>query len=448
MNSRDLLAFGFGNLWRRKTKTILTILGVVIGTTAIVIMISLGIGMNENFKRELENMGSLNIIDVNMPYRGPGMYERGGPMKNVKLDDKALAEFRKLQGVDAVTPIVQEYMRFAVGKYVTDVSVIGMDTSVMEKFDFKIEKGRNLRPGDTTAVVFGCNLPTMFYNSKSRNFYGMGSANPVNVVTDKLLLTMNHQYGERRQSSSGSDENSKPLKVYKVKGVGVLLQSNDEKDYNAYMDIKQLGKIISEGRKSQRQQGMGDYSSGQGYQQAKIKVKDIQDVQRIQQQIKDMGYECFSLSDILKSMQETALGIQALLGGIGAISLLVAALGITNTMIMSIYERTREIGVMKVLGANLSDIRKLFLFEAGMIGFLGGLLGIAFSYAISYLLNYAGLSFINFMGPTGDGSKLSVIPLWLSAAAVAFAAIVGLISGFYPARRAMRLSALEAIKTE
>ena len=164
--------------------------------------------------------------------------------------------------------------------------------------------------------------------------------------------------------------------------------------------------------------------------------------------ITEMGLGAYSLTDILKSMQKTSANIQAILGGIGAVSLLVAALGITNTMIMSIYERTREIGVMKVLGAELGAIRRLFLFEAGLIGFLGGVLGITFSLIISAVLNNAGLSFMNYFMYMGEESKISVIPLWLIGVSIIFATLIGLISGYYPARRAMKLSALEAIKTE
>ena len=105
-----------------------------------------------------------------------------------------------------------------------------------------------------------------------------------------------------------------------------------------------------------------------------------------------MGYGASSLADILDSLRETSRTIQMVLGGIGAISLLVAALGITNTMIMSIYERTREIGIMKVLGCLLGDIGKMFLLEAGLIGAIGGLLGILFSQGVSFLMNKAGVS--------------------------------------------------------
>ena len=164
-------------------------------------------------------------------------------------------------------------------------------------------------------------------------------------------------------------------------------------------------------------------------------------------EIKDMGFEAYSLADFLDSMQKTMTTIQAVLGGIGAVSLLVAALGITNTMIMSIYERTKEIGIIKVIGAALSDIGKIFLFEAGVIGTIGGLLGITISYLASFVLNKLAVQF-GAIGPDAFSSKISVIPPWLSISSIIFTTIVGLISGFYPARRAMKLSALEAIRTE
>ncbi len=176
-----------------------------------------------------------------------------------------------------------------------------------------------------------------------------------------------------------------------------------------------------------------------------VKVEDIDKVQRVQEQIQEMGYNAHSLNDMLESMQDTASTLQAVLGGIGAVSLLVAALGITNTMIMSIYERTREIGIMKVIGAALTDIRRLFLLEAGIIGLSGGILGIGISYGGSYLLNRAN---IPILGMGMMGTKISIIPLWLALATICFSTLVGLLSGFYPARRAMKLSALEAIKTE
>lgn len=451
MNSIDIVNMGIRNMWRRKTRTILTVLGVIIGTSSIVIMLSLGIGMNENFKKEIERMGSLNIINVDANYISPDMNMGGGTNKEVKLDDATLAKINAITGVDAVTPIMYSYWKFGLGKLIGGFSVIGIDSSVMEKFDFKIEEGRLLNENDKAALVFGCYLPDWFYNPKANYYYG-GPMEKPNLITDKLIMTMNMEYGERRVGGGPRSGGNKPAPEYKVKGVGILKQSNNDKDYNAYMDINQLKKMVEESNKAQGKQGGFDYYpqvSKDSYQNAMVKVKNIKNVKKIQEQIKEMGFGTFSLTDILDSMQKASAGIQAVLGGIGAVSLLVAAIGIANTMIMSIYERTREIGVMKVLGAELSDIKRLFLFEAGLIGLAGGIIGIIFSILISYLLNNAGLSlFINLFGYMEPGSKISIVPLWLILSSIVFATIIGIISGYYPARRAMRLSALEAIRTE
>lgn len=450
MSSLDLIRMGLKNLWRRKLRTFLTILGVIIGTSSIVIMVSLGFGMSESFKNEISKMGSLNTINVHPSYN---MDWQGGMSSNslgnsIQLDDNAVAQFRSIDGVKAVSPIVETYLKFVSGKYSAHISIKGIEASAMEAFDFKVADGRLLQAGDTFHLVFGSNVSTMFYDERamSRNYYHPVQEATVDLLKDRLVMTFDMSYGSRNK-----DPNAKLYTTYKVKGVGILEAGDYEKDYYAFMPIDQLKKLIEEKEKIEAKINKTRPPSSKdkkGYDRVMVNVEDMKNVQKIQQQIKDMGFEAYSLSDYLESMQNTAASIQAILGGIGAVSLLVAALGITNTMIMSIYERTREIGIMKVIGASLSDIRKIFLFEASMIGLSGGVFGIGLSYLASFALNSIGSQFINFLGPGGSGNKISIIPLWLALASISFTTIVGLVSGFYPARRAMKLSALEAIKTE
>ena len=158
------------------------------------------------------------------------------------------------------------------------------------------------------------------------------------------------------------------------------------------------------------------------------------------------------ISEKLESAQEQLGMVQMVLGGIGGVSLLVAAIGIMNTMMMSIYERTKEIGVMKVLGCDMSDIRNMFLFESGIIGLMGGIAGLFVSYIISFIINYftsdsGGESVAMFIGYT-EGGSLSYIPMWLAGFAIVFAIAVGSIAGYVPAVRAMKLSPLAAIRNE
>ena len=460
MNKRDLIKLALKNFMRRKTRSILTILGVVIGTASIVVMLSLGIGMNVSFENQLKSMGSLNMIDVNMWY----MPENGnGQVQQNVLDDKAIAKIAAIEGVEAVTPFLNASLKLVSGKYTTYANIMGIDPDVLESFDYKVSSGRLLTGEDTTALLFGSQTPYNFYNPKNQGRYGRvmmfgyggkGEERPepdVDVLNDKLIMTFDMSYGERKSAWGASQPDSnKPPKLYKVKGVGLLEESQDDKAYSIYMNIDYLKKLMKEYEKSQSSSGVryGRNQTTDGYQQAKVKIKDIDDVQKIQKQINEMGYGANSLGDVLKGMQKQSSTMQAVLGGIGAISLLVAALGITNTMIMSIYERTREIGVMKVLGCLLSDIRNMFLFEAGLIGLIGGLAGLLFSYGASFVLNKFAGGLFGGGRYGGEANTISVIPLWLALASLGFATLVGLISGFMPARRAMKLSALEAIRTE
>ena len=176
------------------------------------------------------------------------------------------------------------------------------------------------------------------------------------------------------------------------------------------------------------------------------------------------------MDDIKREQQKFAM-IQGALGGIGGISLLVAAIGITNTMIMSIYERTREIGVMKVIGASLRDIKSLFLYEAAIIGMLGGIIGSTISVILSIVVNmvYRGMSMNGFggdfmmgmpgaymgggMSMGGAGTEIvepyiSYIPFWLIVFGILFSTLIGIIAGYIPAKKAMSLSALESLRND
>ena len=180
------------------------------------------------------------------------------------------------------------------------------------------------------------------------------------------------------------------------------------------------------------------------YSSAQVKVDDINHVDEVAASIREMGYNVETNAEYLDSMKSQFAIVQAVLGGIGAVSLLVAAIGIANTMMMSIYERTKEIGVMKVLGCSLKNIRQMFLLEAAFIGFLGGIAGNILSFLMSAVVNFV----------TGHGAamgfdgNISYIPWWLVLLALGFAVLVGVAAGYFPAKRAMKLSPLAAIRNE
>lgn len=448
MSRLDLIRMGVKNLWRRKLRTFLTILGVVIGTSSIIVMLSLGFGMDKAYTDQIGSMGSLTTINV---HKGWGTWDEATQTvipnaKEVVLDDKAVVAFRELKNVVNATPLLETYGILVVGKYQNHLQIRGIEPDAMEAFEFdKLSEGRLLENTDDLVAVFGSWVSRGFWNPKSSG-RGPRREPDIDLMKDRMFLTLDQSYGW----DSYPGEEKPVYKEYRIKAAGIFEEGNQDTDWYTYMPLKTVENLIKEREKIEGGRQQQGRDKDKGYEQVLVKVGDMKYVQDVQDQIKAMGFEAYSLNDWLDEMKKTAAIMQAILGGIGAVSLLVAAIGITNTMVMSIYERTREIGVMKVIGASLKDIKRLFLFESALIGLLGGVLGVGFSLLLSFLANKFGGVFGDFMymGMAGEETKISIIPIWLMFAAMGFSSIIGVISGYFPARRAMNLSALEAIRSE
>lgn len=463
MNKSELLRMALLNLKRRKTRTILAVMGVIIGTCAIVVMLSLGLGLSHTYTEQIKNMGNIHMVTLYSG--GGGRYGVPTDPKDKdkgKITEKTLTDIKKMRGVKAVTPMEQLYGRVMVGRYGAEINIVGVDPAAMEDFGYKVTAGRGFQLGDKDVLLFGGMTPDWFWDGRTNQPPPRDPEGKVqiNLLSDKVIFTQDLEYmkkkGHGMGGQGGSDRDRPKYELHKMRGIGLLENSNDRSGYSVFTTLEAMKKIKESARRAEKDAGQsGGYQRDikkDGYEQAMIYVEDINEVENVVKILKDKGFMTESLIDILNEVKKTAGIIQAVLGGIGAVSLLVAALGITNTMIMSIYERTREIGVMKVLGAKLRDIRDLFLIEAALIGFFGGLVGNILSLLLSFGVNtlmstYGGGMLGMGMGMEGE-SKLSLIPWWLLLASLTFAIAIGIISGYYPAKRAMNLSALESLRNE
>lgn len=433
MKLPDLLRTAFLNLWRRKLRAFLTVLGMVIGTSSIVVMVSLGVGMRQSMIDSYASMGSLTNITVNNYRYVESSDGQSSTYKEVKLDKKAVDEIRKIPGVEGAMPQITAWGMAMSGKYATDVSIMGIDMEQAELFGIKLAEGEypgsKLAGGKVQMVV-----PSSFYN----NFYDPNASrwspaidkNGNSKVTSRSRLKLTFDYSNVYTNQPG-DSGQQKGKIYTLVPTGMLEESGNDFSWYCIMDIKVLEKLAKENP---------NYISlnKKNYNQVIVKCKDIDDVLTVKAKIEEMGFGASCIQEWLQQSEEQLKQTQYLLGAIGGVSMLVAAIGIMNTMMMSIYERTKEIGIIKVLGCRMSNIAGMFLTEAAYIGFFGGVLGLGLSYGLSLVLN-------NFLEASGFKS---VIPLYLAVGALAFSVVVALISGLYPAMRAMKLSPLAAIRNE
>lgn len=456
MKFSDLLKMSLSSLWRRKLRTILTILGVIIGTASIVVMMSLGIGLNKSTMEQIESSGGLTTIDVYGGNSGYVEYSSDGTISSSSSDDKepkqltdeVMDEIKQIPHVTVSSGIMSTSILVKTGGYEANLYVRGMKAEALEAMQIPLKEGKlPAAGGSELELLMGNMVIADFYKTsgRSQSYWETGELPDIDLMGTPLfaILDMNAYW------NSQNGEGPAPKK-YIVNVCGMVagsMEEYNEHSWNTYVDIDTLANVLRKVYKNKPIPGQPTMANGKPYKyliydQGFVKVDDMNNVEEVQKIIGDMGFQSYSNSEYLKSMQQQFAQIQAVLGGIGAVSLFVAAIGIANTMMMSIYERTKEIGIMKVLGCSLSNIRSLFLLEAAFIGLFGGLLGLGLSYGISGLINYV-------VSQSGNGQDyISYIPLWLSGAALGFAILIGVLAGLMPALRAMKLSALEAIRTQ
>ena len=233
--------------------------------------------------------------------------------------------------------------------------------------------------------------------------------------------------------------------VARARVVGVLSEIQDEPDWSIFMTMSELDSYNAwvTGQRIDRDKN--------GYNTLIVKVGDVDQVLDVADQITAMGFQAWSPQSFVEGISSFYLVLQVAFGSMGAIALLVAAIGIANTMTMAILERTREIGLMKAVGANNRHVLSIFLGEAAGIGFLGGLGGILISWGLGQILNVLVLSYMAGQAVENGGlppTAAVVTPLWLPLSALVFATLMGLASGLYPALSAATLAPMTALKYE
>ncbi len=444
----DLLRMSASNLLRRKLRTVLTVLGVVIGTASIVVMISLGLGLQKSSIEQIEQSGGLTTIEV----YNYGGYGDSGEEETQKINDAVIETIAKIPHVELASPIMSISVLARHGAYEAYLRIKGMSAEALHSMKIDVGEGELPSEDDTLQFFYGNQVITDFYNAKTNEyFYGTEETAPVDLMNDPIFVIFDTDAYYQSQNSDGSTQPVAPPKKYIIPTCGIMAGGVEEYKENAWYvlaDIEALQTQLKKIFKNKVIPGQPTTKSGKPYkeiyyEEVYVRVDDMDHVQEVQQAIQEMGYDTYSNAEWMEQTQSQMAMIQMVLGGIGAVSLFVAAIGIANTMMMSIYERTKEIGIIKVLGCDLGNIRSMFLMEAGFIGFFGGLIGLILSGIISLVINVVvkGAS-------EGSYAQLSYIPLWLVMISLVFAVLVGMAAGFFPALRAMRLSPLAAIRNE
>lgn len=451
MRFLDLLTMSINNLRRRKVRTALTVLGVVIGTASVVVMVSLGIGLNALMMEMYSSYGSMTAIEI---YNYGNNGNNGTSDNPLYLTDDTVKEFLRIPHVTSASPVLETNVILKQGVYETNTSINGVTREFMEQIP--LGQGKLPDPKNTEMeFIYGNAVVQWFQNSKTgKGYWDTQELPDIDYMNKPMFVIFDTDaYYQSRSGGSGDGTPVKAPKKYLIRTAGVVEGGIDDYNsyaYGVYTDIDQLKTQLKKIYKKNPIPGQPTNKKGKPYSyfiynQAYVYVDDMENVTAVQKAITDMGFQANSQMEWIEQSQQTYNMIQLVLGGIGAISLFVAAIGIANTMMMSIYERTKEIGVIKVLGCDLRTIRNMFLLESGFIGFMGGVIGVAISYGIGFIMNhFLGIGQIM----TGQAGDISRIPLWLATAAVVFAIFVGMAAGFFPSLRAMHLSPLAAIRNE
>lgn len=436
MKFSDLIRIVIKNLKRMKLRTALTVIGVIVGTAAIVTLVGIGIGFQKSITGQFEEMGMVKTIVVFPESMGRAFAmsptTEGKQEKEMVLDDKAIEEIKDIEGVEGVSPVLLlTNAKLQIGNHISQASFMSVNDDMMKQDWYDMESGEMLKEKDLRAINVGNKVDKTFYNVNTGK-----SISEIELLGEKGKL-LAEKYSEEGVTS---------VTKFPVKIVGILKELGPDDDLRIYIPFK-LAKRL------EKMTGGALFAAKEGeYTQLMVFAESVEKVDRITEKLNEMGFTAMSAKQMLGVISTIFLILRAVLGALGGIALFVAAIGIVNTLVMSIYERFREIGIMKAIGASNKDISKIFLYEAGSIGFIGGVLGVITGFILGKALNAVASYFINRASSTGyspfAGMNLFEVPLWLFFGAILFAIVIGIIAGVYPARRAARLDPIDALRHE
>ncbi|HPL70110.1 MAG TPA: ABC transporter permease [Brevefilum sp.] len=441
MKLRELISLILLNLNRRKGRVMLTAIGVVIGTAAVVVLVSLAQGLKQSASAQFGNIAEMSQIRVypdwgsqmSQEVTGTGEYTEPPPINQAVIED-----IGAIPSVMAVIPRVGVYamtiMKTSkleswvnlIGIGIDDLSILGME---MASGTFELSRG---------TVIMGEEVLKSFYDPAS------------NTVVEPLLLPDLQDQVVTLELTKWSEDDSgnyiETKKALKLKVAGIIRATRSESDYSVYMSLNDVLDINAwvNGRRFDPKKD--------GFDTAIVVADDRQNVLNIASQINDMGFMAYTPQEYIEGVNNFFVVLQVIFGGVGGIALLVAAIGIANTMTMAILERTREIGLMKAIGATNQDVLSIFLGESASIGFIGGIGGVLLGLLLGELINIFGSVYMagqdSGMMSSSSTGILVATPPWLILFALLFSTLIGLISGVYPAVRAASLVPVQALKNE
>lgn len=443
MKKSDIFAMALKNLKGRRSRTKLTIIGVVIGTCAIVIMISIGAGINNMLTQEYKSSSTATRISI---YANTD--SNADEADKMPLNDSAVSYFKSMDHVETVLPVINmsDYVSITRGKYTYNGgSVMAVDFDTLEKLGVQVENGTLKRQSDPYTVYVGSTAVTNFADKQGNSVeceyddnFNLVSCE-IDPLKDTFYLAPAVLDAENQTASSSA--------THKLRVAGVLSGSGSsglDSIGSIFIDIRAAEKIIREYNAINNKP-----NKPVEYSEVFVYTDKIDNVKSVQSNLNAAGLSTYSNQDDQEYIKKIMTVVQVVLGAIGAVSMFVAAFGISNTMIMAVYERTKEIGVMKVIGCDISDIKTVFLCEAGLIGFIGGVIGVFISIIVSLIANaVAGAVLSSTLSDMSIRVTVSSVPLWLVVLGIGFSVLVGVISGVSPANRAVKVSALKAIHNE
>ena len=394
----QLLLMSLKNLAFKKLRTFLTIAGVVIGIAAITFLASLGLGLQRTVTQEVVDSSSIRTVDITSP-----------KSQVIRLDKDNTDRINRL----AYVAELGRNFTFAGNLTFKDSTaatvVYGMDKTYMELSTLKLVEGKPVTDFDSTQAVVNTSLLRI-----------MGINNPKEALNLRMNVTA------IRPPKNSNDKIETPIEI-EIMVVGVAESGSSPE--------------IFMGNKVFEKEGTSVYT------QLKVVVDDNKNVEAFRNQVQSFGFETKSTIDTLEQVNQIFRFFTFILVGFGTTGMLIAILGMLNTLTVALLERTREIALMVTLGARARDIRRLFIIEALILAVGGGMAGIFVAWLTGKAVDLT-LTAVAHSRGIDDSISLFIIPWWLALAVVSFAAIVGMAVVYFPARRAERISPVDALRNE